>query len=132
MTPKTCVVHVLETPKTSTDIFAAAQQLANQLHLPMAVVHVMPDWDQKLAQQLTALEAELDACNIPLIVLIGNPANTLAGFMHHTNPYKIFRSSDNGYIKDTTSLEVVDVVWPGVVIPLSQLAELAAQGKLAC
>lgn len=132
MTPKTCIVYVLETSKTSTDIFAAAQQLANQLHLPMVVVHVMPDWDKQLAQELTTLESELAACNIPLIVLIGNPANTLAGFMHHTNPYKVFHSSDSSYKKDTTSLEAVDVAWPGVVIPLGQLAELAAQGKLAC
>lgn len=132
---KTCLVYVMEHPSDvmNSSLLAEAVLRANKLALPLCVVYVMSDWSEQTASQLGKTEQSLADVNIPLIVLIGQPDKTLAGFLHHTKPTEIIYSSSKATEPDhPTELATLTTDWPGVVIPLKEISVLAAEGKLAC
>lgn len=107
-----------------------AQQAAVAADVPFCIVYCMEVWGPSVLEQLMPTETVLATLNIPLIVLVGPAKATLAGFMHHTNPLQQF----GGSLPDPMSLKLSKhpVAWPGVVIPIQELIQLQAAGKLAC
>lgn len=125
-----CVLFTLKSAKDFTQsTLATAQQAALRQQLPMAVVYCLASWDEDLLRTFLLTEAELAKFDIPLMVLLGDPATTLAGLIHHTQPVSVFDAQ-------SPAIDVQLVrhphPWPGRIITIAELIDLHAAGQLTC
>ena len=95
-----CVLYVMSRDQRVEDNFALseAQQTALQYKLPLAVVFcLMPktgfrarEHYQWMLAGLLQVERDLAKKNIPFMMLIGDPIDTLKGVLHHLQPAAVY------------------------------------------
>ena len=97
---KTCVVYVMGRDQRVHDNYALleAYRTAKELNVPFAVIFCLHHGSSNRAREhyqwmikgLKELEQELDVMNIPFMLLVGKPSETLPGIAHHLKPAAIF------------------------------------------
>ena len=97
---KTCVVYVMSRDQRAHDNYALleAYKTARELNVPFAVIFCLHHGSSNRAREhyqwmlegLKELEQELDQINIPFMLLVGKPSETLLGIAHHLKPAAIF------------------------------------------
>ena len=99
-----CVLYVMSRDQRVQDNHAllAAQKHALAMNLPLAVVFCLYDKSGVRAREqyvfmlegLRVVEKELEALNIPFMMLIGNPVEKINAVMHHTQPDAVYFDSN--------------------------------------
>lgn len=95
-----CVLYVMSRDQRVDDNHALlqAQALAIEHKVPLAVVFCLLtktgyrsyEQYQWMLSGLREIETKLGTYNIPFIILLGDPKETLTGMLHHTNPIGIY------------------------------------------
>jgi hypothetical protein len=110
-------------------VFAAAQSLALQEQLPLAVVYLLEHWQPGVLSELKSLEQDLIARQIPLMVIVGEAVKSYAALQHHTRPVQTFKALSTG---PKTDIKTHPYIWPGRVISIDELINLHAHDEIAC
>lgn len=94
-----CVLYVMSRDQRVQDNHALlyAQRTAQKYKVPLAVVFCLnPSSKNRSKEQyswmidgLKITEVQLKKLNIPLLMLIGKPSDTLSGLIHHTSPVAV-------------------------------------------
>lgn len=156
-----CVLYVADVPKfilTSPGLIAA-QKRAIATDLPLAVVYCVETPAgagalEKALKNLELVEAALKEVNIPFIVLVGDTRERLKGTFEHLKPDAVYfghpskvvamftellaaRDVAPNYIEKNGSGEPAVLVkhtqdWPGPVISIVRLEQLAAVNQIMC
>jgi hypothetical protein len=109
-----------------TKVLQQAQDEASQANLPFAVITtVLKNELTQLEPSLLKFEAELARANVPLMLLVGEPKAVLGGLFHHLKPQHIF---EDDLSSDSAVLKILPTTWPGRIITVTELVEIAQQG----
>lgn len=129
-----CIVYRMNQDESRPDInvLAAAQQQAQELGLPLAVVGCVGQDEarrspERVLAPFTLTESFLAELAIPLIVLVGDCEQRYEWFSSYTHPYRTWRRHDEGLAAE---LYPHPHPWPGVVISVAQLQSLLVDGTL--
>ena len=101
---------------------AAAQAKALELGVPFAVLTCVTESELAAGptvEKLQEVEAALAQYNIPLIILVGKPQNTLPGAIHHLNPLAVILEQTP--VAYQIKLQKHPHAWPGAVLSITAL-----------
>jgi deoxyribodipyrimidine photo-lyase len=111
----TCVIYVMSRDQRVQDNFALleAQKKAQQLQVPLGVVFCLHHGKNGRAREhyawmlegLKQVEKDLAAKGIPFMLLVGKPADSLKGVLHHLKPDAIY--FDMNTLRGPVRLQVV-------------------------
>lgn len=102
----------------------------------MALVYII-DYQKKTSaseeqlNELTKLENDLNKCNIPLIMLIGDYDTRLVAVKNHYKP-ELILNADSHSENTNKQLESHPISWSSKVIPISELRPITYKKQGSC